>query len=116
MVLDGRYAATLLSQVRGRGMSGIWSLLDSTEDELILDRTQLLQAPPWETLDDANPADVPGIKYNYTWLANLAKFELWDRLHELQLSLPGRLGGWVYPRPHRASNMPNLLSNCERSF
>ena len=61
----------------------------------MLERMQFLEEPPWDTLHVTDPTDVPGIKFNYTWLTNLAKFELGDRMHELQLSLPGRLSGVV---------------------
>jgi hypothetical protein len=92
------YAAALLSQVQGDDVSGVLSLLEGEEDELMLNHVQLLQEPPWDKLEVTDLADIPGIKFNYTWLANLARFQLWDRFVELLMSLPGRLTGLLYPQ------------------
>jgi hypothetical protein len=61
---------------------------------------QTLQEPPWEELRVSDAADVPGIKQNYRWLSNLARFQLYDRFTELRRTVPGHeiYSGYHYPQ------------------
>lgn len=66
-------------------------------DRSIVDKVQVLQEPPWDKFKVTKSSDIPGIKYNYRWLANLVQFQLYDRFSELRNSLPGHQ---VYSGPH----------------
>jgi len=63
----------------------------------ILDKVISLEEPIWNDFKVTKQSDIPGIKYNYTWLSNLVKFQLYDRFSELRNSLPGSI---VYSGAH----------------
>lgn len=69
-------------------------------DRAIPERVQMLREPAWDALKVSNPSDVPGVKYNYRWLTNLVRFQLYDRFSELRESLPGSewYSGLQYPQ------------------
>jgi hypothetical protein len=58
------------------------------ERPMLIDMVQTLREPAWEKLRVTDPSDIPSIKYNYTWMVNLVKFQLADRFHELRRMLP----------------------------
>jgi hypothetical protein len=58
-------------------------------DRSIVEKVQLLQEPAWDKFKVTKRSDIAGIKYNYRWLSNLVRFQLYDRFSELRNSLPG---------------------------
>lgn len=84
----------------GRRPRTIEYLGTATLDRSILDEVQTLQEPAWDRFKVTKRSDIPGIKYNYRWLANLVKFQLYDRFSELLNSLPGSevYTGLQYPQ------------------
>lgn len=95
------FAGVLFSH---RDYTGVASEIDYLGDSSIhremLEAVQTLEEPPWDELEVTNPSDVPGIKYNYRFLSNLAKFQLHDRFNELRRTLPGHeiYSGYHYPQ------------------
>jgi len=95
------FAGVLFSH---RDYTGVASNIDYLGDSSIhremLEAVQTLEEPPWHELEVTNPSDVPGIKYNYRFLSNLAKFQLYDRFSELRRTLPGHeiYSGYHYPQ------------------
>jgi len=83
------FTGVLFSQIHFEGLSGVDYLGAACPDNSMLGKVQILEEPPWDDLHVTNPSDVPGIKYNYTWLSNLSKFQLYDRFSELRRACPG---------------------------
>jgi hypothetical protein len=52
-------------------------------------RVQALREPEWERLRVTKQSDIPFIKANYVFLANVVKFQLVDRFIELFREIPG---------------------------
>jgi hypothetical protein len=87
------YAGVLFSQTNLESTAG-WSraveyIGAGQPDQSLLERVQTLEEPPWDKLKVTNPSDIPSIKYNYKFMTNLVKFQLYDRFSELRRSLPG---------------------------
>jgi len=81
-------------------------------DRNIIEREQMLQEPAWDKLKVTKPSDIPGVKYNYRWLTNLVKFQLYDRFSELRESLPGSAwySGLHYPQSTFGINYSDSLA------
>jgi hypothetical protein len=61
----------------------------ATVNRSIFERVYNLEEPSWDRLKVTKQSDIPGIKYNYKFLSNLVRFQLYDRFSELRNSLPG---------------------------
>lgn len=87
-------------------------------DDNIIERAQMLQEPDWDRLKVTKPSDIPGVKYNYRWLTNLVKFQLYDRFSELRESLPGNewYSGLHYPQSAFGINHSDSLAVIRSLF
>jgi hypothetical protein len=94
------FTGVLFSQTHFEGLSGIEYIGAHSPDNSMVDKVQTLEEPAWGELKVTNSSDIPGIKYNYKWLSNLAKFQLYDRFTELRRTLPGHeiYSGYHYPQ------------------
>lgn len=87
-------------------------------DHNIIERVLTLQEPAWDKLKVTKPSDIPGVKSNYRWLANLIKFQLHGRFCELLYSLPGKewYGGRQYPQSAFGINYSDSLTAIRSLF
>jgi hypothetical protein len=98
------FAGVLFSQTNlttvGKIPRTIEYLGNGPVDHSILEKILILKEPAWDKFKVTKLSDIPGIKYNYTWLAKLVKFQLYDRFSELRNSLPGNeiYSGIHYPQ------------------
>lgn len=95
------FAGVLFSQRTHTGvLSEIEYIGTDSPHRPMVDKVQTLEEPLWDKLKVTNPSDVPGIKYNYIWLSNLAKFQLYDLFTELRRTIPGHeiYSGYHYPQ------------------
>jgi len=83
------FTGVLFSQIHFEGLSGVDYLGTASTDDSMLDKVQFLDEPVWDALEVTKLSDIPGIQYNYRWLSNLAKFQLYDRFSELRRAVPG---------------------------
>lgn len=83
------FTGVLFSLAHEDDLSGVEYAGPEFPDPSIVDQVQRVEEPAWDVLEVTDPADVPGIRYNYRWLSNLAQFQLYDRFNELRRALPG---------------------------
>jgi hypothetical protein len=105
------FAQTNLATV-GRMPRTVEYLGPARPDRNMIERVQTLQEPAWDKLKVTKPSDIPGVKYNYRWLTNLVKFQLYDRFSELRNSLPGSevYSGLHYPQSAFGINYSDSLA------
>ncbi len=81
-------------------------------------KVQTLEEPPWDELMITDASDIVGLKYNFKWLTNLVKFQLFDRFMELLATLPGHevYSGYHYPQSAFGINYSNTLEKLRDLF
>ncbi|MBM4466000.1 MAG: hypothetical protein FJ014_10695 [Chloroflexi bacterium] len=110
VIMDGEYSnrmwcymehfmGIIFSQSEAKYPRGI-EYFGSGARATMVDKVQTLEEPPWNLLKVTNSSDIPGIKYNYRFMTNLVRFQLFDRFAELIQSMPGHeiYPGLLYPQ------------------